>query len=82
MLGFLGTVTGMIRAFYDMSMAGNNIDIELLSAGIYEADRMSGVRMSADNPVTEALYKTLLAGDNAHHCQHTHKADGQIPFLF
>ena len=37
MLGFLGTVTGMIRAFYDMSMAGNNIDIELLSTGIYEA---------------------------------------------
>ena len=37
MLGFLGTVTGMIRAVYDMSMAGNNIDIELLSAGIYEA---------------------------------------------
>lgn len=37
MIGFLGTVTGMIRAFYDMSMAGNNIDIELLSAGIYQA---------------------------------------------
>lgn len=37
MLGFLGTVTGMIKAFYDMSMAGNNIDIELLSAGIYQA---------------------------------------------
>lgn len=37
MLGFLGTVTGMIRAFYDMSMAGNNIDIELLSTGIYQA---------------------------------------------
>lgn len=37
MIGFLGTVTGMIRAFYNMSMAGNNIDIELLSGGIYEA---------------------------------------------
>jgi len=37
MLGFLGTVSGMIRAFYDMSMAGNNIDITLLSSGIYEA---------------------------------------------
>ncbi len=37
MLGFLGTVIGMIRAFYDMSMAGNNIDIELLSRGIYQA---------------------------------------------
>ena len=37
MLGFLGTVIGMIRAFYDMSMVGNNIDIELLSTGIYQA---------------------------------------------
>lgn len=37
MLGFLGTVTGMIRAFYNMAMAGNNIDIQILSSGIYEA---------------------------------------------
>ncbi|MFU8842448.1 MAG: MotA/TolQ/ExbB proton channel family protein [Bacteroidales bacterium] len=37
MLGFLGTVMGMIRAFYDMSMAGNNVDIALLSTGIYQA---------------------------------------------
>lgn len=37
MLGFLGTVIGMVRAFYDMSMAGNNIDIALLSGGIYQA---------------------------------------------
>ncbi len=37
MLGFLGTVTGMVKAFYDMSMAGNNIDIALLSSGIYQA---------------------------------------------
>lgn len=37
MLGFLGTVTGMITAFQDMAHAGNNIDIQLLSTGIYEA---------------------------------------------
>lgn len=37
MLGFLGTVTGMISAFYDMANAGNNIDITLLSSGIYQA---------------------------------------------
>jgi biopolymer transport protein ExbB len=37
MIGFLGTVIGMIRAFYDMSMAGNNIDVGLLSNGIYTA---------------------------------------------
>ncbi len=37
MIGFLGTVIGMIRAFYDMSKAGNNIDVSLLSNGIYTA---------------------------------------------
>lgn len=37
MIGFLGTVVGMIQAFYDMSMAGNNIDVGLLSNGIYTA---------------------------------------------
>ena len=37
MLGFLGTVIGMIQAFYKMSTAGNNINIELLSSGIYQA---------------------------------------------
>ena len=37
MLGFLGTVTGMVRAFWQMANAGNNIDITLLSSGIYEA---------------------------------------------
>ena len=37
MIGFLGTVTGMIRAFFEMANDGNNIDITLLSGGIYEA---------------------------------------------
>ncbi|HPR33093.1 MAG TPA: MotA/TolQ/ExbB proton channel family protein, partial [Prolixibacteraceae bacterium] len=37
MIGFLGTVMGMIQAFYDMANAGNNIDVTLLSSGIYQA---------------------------------------------
>lgn len=37
MLGFLGTVMGMIQAFYDMSNAGSNVDVSLLSSGIYQA---------------------------------------------
>lgn len=37
MIGFLGTVTGMITAFYDMATAGSNVDVTLLSSGIYEA---------------------------------------------
>ncbi|MDD4141843.1 MAG: MotA/TolQ/ExbB proton channel family protein [Bacteroidales bacterium] len=37
MIGFLGTVLGMVKAFYNMSMAGNNLDITMLSEGIYQA---------------------------------------------
>lgn len=37
MIGFLGTVLGMIKAFYDMANAGNNLDVSLLSSGIYTA---------------------------------------------
>ena len=37
MLGFLGTVTGMVSAFYSMAAAGEAADITTLSRGIYEA---------------------------------------------
>ena len=37
MIGFLGTVMGMIQAFFNMANAGNNVDISLLSNGIYTA---------------------------------------------
>lgn len=37
MIGFFGTVTGMVRAFFDMANAGGSVDMTILSAGIYEA---------------------------------------------
>ena len=37
MLGFLGTVTGMIQAFFKISTAGQNVDPAMLAGGIYEA---------------------------------------------
>ena len=37
MIGFLGTVTGMITAFQDMQNAGTNISIQTLSGGISTA---------------------------------------------
>ena len=37
MIGFLGTVLGMVEAFFNMANAGNNVDISLLSSGIYTA---------------------------------------------
>ncbi len=37
MIGFLGTVIGMIVAFHEMASAGGNIDVEMFSKGIYTA---------------------------------------------
>lgn len=37
MIGFLGTVIGMVQAFFNMAHAGSNVDITLLSGGIYTA---------------------------------------------
>lgn len=37
MIGFLGTVTGMVKAFMSMASAGANVDVNVLSTGIYEA---------------------------------------------
>lgn len=37
MLGFLGTVIGMVKSFYNMEQAGNNIDVSMMSGGIYTA---------------------------------------------
>ena len=37
MLGFLGTVTGMVQAFFAMASAGSNANVTVLASGIYEA---------------------------------------------
>lgn len=63
MLGFLGTVTGMIKAFRDMSTAGNNIDIQLLSSGIYEA-MVTTVGGLIVGIIAYSLYNLLVAQIN------------------
>jgi len=37
MIGFLGTVVGMVQVFFDMANGGNSLDIGLLSDGMYQA---------------------------------------------
>jgi len=37
MIGFLGTVIGMVQAFFEMESAGSNVDVTALSGGIYTA---------------------------------------------
>jgi biopolymer transport protein ExbB len=60
MIGFLGTVMGMIRAFYDMSNAGANIDVSLLSNGIYTAmiTTMAGLMVGI---IAYLAYNALVA---------------------
>ena len=37
MIGFLGTVTGMVQAFFQLASAGNNSNVTILASGIYQA---------------------------------------------
>ncbi len=37
MIGFLGTVTGMVQAFFQLAEAGQNSNVTILASGIYEA---------------------------------------------
>ena len=37
MIGFLGTVIGMVQTFMDMSAAGGTVDLSLLAGGMYVA---------------------------------------------
>ena len=37
LLGFLGTITGLIKAFMSWERSGANVTVSLLAAGIYEA---------------------------------------------
>ncbi|MCL1938945.1 MAG: MotA/TolQ/ExbB proton channel family protein [Candidatus Azobacteroides sp.] len=60
MLGFFGTVTGMVRAFFDMANAGSNVDITLLSSGIYEALVTTVAGLAVGIPILFA-YNYLVA---------------------
>ena len=37
MIGFLGTVVGMVQAFMNMSQAGGTVDMTVLASGMYVA---------------------------------------------
>jgi biopolymer transport protein ExbB len=37
MIGFLGTVIGMVQSFWSMSNSGNNIEVSAMAGGIYTA---------------------------------------------
>ena len=59
LLGLLGTVFGMIDAFQQMEMAGNNINPSTLSGGIWEALLTTAVGLSVAIPTVSVSYTHL-----------------------
>ena len=73
MIGFLGTVTGMVQAFWEMSNAGNNIDITLLSGGIYE---VHGTRFHLTYHLVHTGYQIIIGKHSRNtHNQTTHSSN-------
>lgn len=55
LLGLLGTVLGMIRAFQRLEEAGSRVDPSVLSGGIWEALLTTAVGLAIAIPATAAL---------------------------
>ena len=62
LLGLLGTVFGMIDAFQQMEMAGNNINPSTLSGGIWEALLTTAVGLSVAIPTV--LFESYIRATN------------------
>lgn len=55
LLGLLGTVLGMIRAFMQLEQAGSRVDPGMLSGGIWEALLTTAVGLAVAIPTSAAL---------------------------
>jgi biopolymer transport protein ExbB len=60
LLGLLGTITGMIKAFMVIEAAGGKVDAQALAGGIWEAMITTGVGLTVAIPLVILLH--LLEG--------------------
>jgi biopolymer transport protein ExbB len=60
LLGLLGTIMGMIKAFMVIEMAGGQVDAQALAGGIWEAMLTTGVGLAVAIPILLLLH--LLEG--------------------
>lgn len=72
LLGLLGTIIGMIKAFMVIEMAGGRVDSQALAGGIWEAMLTTGVGLAVAIPILLLLH--LLEGKadrRAHDMRHS-----------
>lgn len=71
LLGLLGTIIGMIKAFMVIEQAGGQVDAQALAGGIWEAMLTTGVGLAVAIPVLLLLHLLESAADKrAHNMRH------------
>ncbi len=81
LMGLLGTVTGLIRAFMVIEEAGGRVDATMLAGGIWEAMLTTAVGLSVALPLIVA-HRFLLARIHAYEEDLEHLATGLLKVLF
>ncbi|HKI60354.1 MAG TPA: MotA/TolQ/ExbB proton channel family protein [Mariprofundaceae bacterium] len=56
LLGLFGTITGMIKAFQVIELAGGKVDAQMLAAGIWEAMLTTGAGLAVAIPILFLLH--------------------------
>ncbi len=67
MMGFLGTIIGLIKAFMAWEQMGSNITVNALAAGIYQAMITTAAGLSVAIP--GFIFYHLIMGKIKHHAQ-------------
>lgn len=67
LLGLLGTIIGMIKAFIVIEMAGGRVDSQALAGGIWEAMLTTGVGLAVAVPILLLLHILESTADRRAH---------------
>ena len=80
LLGLLGTIIGMIKAFMVIEQAGGQVDAQALAGGIWEAMLTTGVGLAVAIPVLLLLHLLESAADKRAHAMR-HYASLALEYL-